>query len=129
MREGPFDAPWAAAIRDQITQVADAAGISFRPPVTSSGRGPSAEDVAAAEDMSEGDRQEMIEGMVQGLADRLAAEGGPAEDWARLIGALVVLDRRDEAEEILADARSTFASEPEALATIEAAAQRAGLDP
>lgn len=129
MREGPFDAPWAAAIRNQITQVADAAGISFRPPVTSSGRGPSAEDVAAADNMSEGDRQEMIEGMVQGLADRLAAEGGPAEDWARLIGALVVLDRRDEAEDILADARSTFASEPEALATIEAAAQRAGISP
>jgi cytochrome c-type biogenesis protein CcmH len=65
--------------------------------------------------------------MVSGLGERLAAEGGPPEDWAQLIRSLGVLGRRDEAARILAEARDAHAGDAAALASIEAAARDAGL--
>ena len=60
-----------------------------------------------------------IRSMVEGLAQRLAASGGSAEDWARLIRALTVLKEIDRAKLILAEARQKFAAEPEQLQRIE----------
>lgn len=132
MMQSPADAPWVGPIRAQIGLVARQAGIPFSPPPAfPSGpdgpSGPSAEDIQAAEDMSPQDRQAMIRSMVEGLAERLSGEGGPPADWARLIGALVVLGERDRAAAILTEARSTFDGNADALAEIEAAATRAGL--
>lgn len=123
------DSPWNAPVRAQITDVARQAGIDFTlPPEPETGlRGPSAEDVAAARDMSTEDRQAMIRSMVDGLADRLADEGGPPAEWARLISALGVLGETDQARAIFADARETFAGNDAALAQITAAAQSAGV--
>ena len=126
------NAPWVPPIRAQIEEVAQAAGIRYTPPAASPapfapGRGPSAEDVEAASDMTPEERQEMIRGMVDGLAERLADEGGPPEDWARLINALGVLGDRDRAAAIWTEAQTSFADNPQGLATIRAAAQRAGV--
>ena len=96
------------------------------PPEGASGRGPSAADMQAAAEMSEEERQQMIGGMVEGLAARLAASGGPAQDWARLIGALGVLGQTDRARGIWAEARLAFADRPEDLALIDAAARAQG---
>jgi cytochrome c-type biogenesis protein CcmH len=85
-------------------------------------RGPTAEQVEAAQAMAPEDQRAMIEGMVAGLAERLATEGGPPEDWARLIGAQIVLGRTEDAAAIAAEARTVFADLPEALALIDAAA-------
>ena len=79
--------------------------------------------------MAPADQQAMIAGMVDGLAARLAAEGGPPEDWARLIRSLGVLGRKDEAQAILAEARETHAGDAAGLAAIEAAGREAGLAP
>lgn len=132
LRQSPADAPWIPPIREQITRVAREAGVNFTmPPEPQTGgtqlRGPSAEDVEATRDMTPEDRQAMIEGMVQGLAARLADEGGPPEEWARLISALGVLGDLDQARAIYDNARSAFAGEDAALAQIEAAANRAGI--
>ena len=126
------NAPWVPPIRAQIEEVAQAAGIRYTPPAASAapfapGRGPSAEDVEAASEMTPEERQEMIRGMVDGLAERLADEGGPPEDWARLINALGVLGDRDRAAAIWTEAQTSFADNPQGLATIRAAAQRAGV--
>ena len=115
------DAPWVPVIRAEIEGIAAAAGIDYTPPET---RGPSAADVAAAQDMTAEERQEMIRGMVEGLADRLATDGGPPEDWARLIGALGVLGDTERARAVADEALEVFADSPEALAAIEAAAAR-----
>ena len=72
-------------------------------------------------------RQAMIRGMVDGLAERLATEGGPAEDWARLIRALGVLGDTDRARAIWDEARTVFADTP-GLPTVQAAAEAAGLN-
>jgi cytochrome c-type biogenesis protein CcmH len=123
LAEGPPDAPWIAPIEAEIDEVARLAGLPPRaaPP------GPGPADVDAAAGMPPEERQAMIEGMVQQLSDRLAAQGGPPEDWARLIRSLGVLGRRDEAAAILAEAREKHADDPAALAAIDAAARDAGL--
>jgi cytochrome c-type biogenesis protein CcmH len=87
-------------------------------------RGPSAADIAAASEMSAEDRAEMIRGMVNGLSDRLATDGGPPPDWARLITALGVLGETDRARAIAAEAREVFADDAGALAVIADAEAR-----
>ncbi len=62
------------------------------------------------------------------MAEELSTEGGPPAKWAQLISALGVLGERERAQTILNEARGTFADQPGALAEIEAAAIRAGLD-
>ena len=122
LETGTPDAPWMPVIRAEIAAVAAAAGVAYTPPEQ---RGPTAADIEAAGEMSEGDRQEMIRGMVQGLSDRLATDGGPPEDWVRLITALGVLGENARARAIADEAVQVFANAPDALAAIEAA--RAGL--
>jgi len=127
LEESNPDDPWVPAIRGTIEELAQIAGVRYTlPPETAGGRGPSASDMQAAAGMTEAERQQMIGGMVEGLAARLANGGGPAEDWARLIGALGVLGQGDRARAIWAEARLVFADRPEDLALIDAAAQAQG---
>lgn len=90
-------------------------------------RGPSASDIAAAEDMAPEDRQAMIAGMVATLSNRLANEGGPASDWARLISSYGILGETEAAAAIWAEARVAFAADAEAMAVLQTAAEQAGV--
>lgn len=126
--EGPEEAPWIAPIRAQIGMLAAAAGVDYTPPpAPGAAPGPDAADVAAAAGMSDEDRQGMIRSMVDRLSDRLATEGGPPEDWARLISSLGVLGDGDRAAEIWAEAQTVFAGDEAGLATVRAAAEQAGV--
>lgn len=128
--EGPPDAPWIGPIRMQIEEIAYRAGQhNYVLPPAEDRPGPGAEDIEAAGQMTEEERAEMIRGMVAGLAERLATEGGPASDWARLIRAYGVLGEAETAAPVLEEARAAFADDPEGLAEIEAAASDAGLAP
>jgi cytochrome c-type biogenesis protein CcmH len=44
------------------------------------------------------EQQEMIAGMVSGLADRLASEGGTIEEWTQLVRSYLVLGDVDKAQ-------------------------------
>lgn len=124
--EGPPDAPWIAAARAGAEEAAQLAGLP--PPVfPDQAPGLYAEAFAAAEAMSPEERHAMIEDMVGRLADRLATEGGSPADWARLIRALGVLGREDEASAILAEAQEAHAGNAAGLAEIDGAAADAGL--
>lgn len=119
-------APWVAPIRAQITQLAAAAGEPYTlPPLP----GPTEADIAASQDLSEADRTAMIQGMVAQLSDRLAAEGGPPADWARLITSLGVLGQTDQARAILTEAQALFADQPAAMTLLGQAAKEAGIAP
>ena len=120
--------PWVTSIRERIEQVAELAGIRYALP-SASGDGPSAEDMAAAGEMSPEDRQQMIEGMVAQLSDRLAVDGGAVEDWNKLIRSLAVLERKDEAQEIYDEARAKFEGRPAELSFLKQAAVESGLTP
>lgn len=129
LEEGPESAPWIPAIRSAIQDLAWLAGDDeYRAPAPVADLpGPDADALSAAGDMSETDRQQMIQDMVARLQDRLATQGGSPDEWARLISALVVLERVDEATAILTEARQRFADNAGALAPIEAAATQSGL--
>jgi cytochrome c-type biogenesis protein CcmH len=128
LAESAPGAPWVQPIQLQIEEIAMLAGQQVnladlaQPRAPAPQTGPSAEDIAAAQDMAPEDQAAMIEGMVQGLAARLADEGGPPEDWARLIGAYLVLGNTDAAQAVFDNARDVFGDAPDALAVIEAAA-------
>jgi cytochrome c-type biogenesis protein CcmH len=129
LREGPEDAPWIGPVRAQIMSVAELAGVRYDLPQVGSGvaRGPSADDIEAASTMSAEERMEMIGGMVAGLSDRLAREGGPPQDWARLITSLGVLGETERAAAIHRNALEVFAGDAGALDLVNDAGQRAGV--
>lgn len=132
-RSAPSD-PWVPAIRNEIDELAWLAGVKYQAPDLEAPapaapqlRGPTSEDVEAAQDLSAEDRAAMIEGMVAGLAERLDTEGGSPQEWARLIAAYGVLGKPDEAQETFDAAQEVFADQPEILSMLQSAAQSAGL--
>jgi len=127
LAESSPDAPWVDPIRSGIEELASRAGVRYELPPRETARGPSAADIEAAEDMDPEARREMIRGMVAQLSDRLATEGGTAEDWARLINAYGTLGERAQAARIWDEAQSVFADSPERLATVRGAAEAAGV--
>lgn len=128
LEEGPEAAPWMPVIRAQIGLLARAAGVDYSPPpVPAAAAGPDAGQVAVAAEMTPEERQEMIRGMVEGLSDRLARDGGPAEDWARLVSSLGVLGETERARAAYVKARAAHAGDAAALATLATAAAQAGV--
>ena len=68
--------------------------------------GPSRADIEAAQQMSPVERQEMIRGMVQRLADRMKDNPGDIAGWRRLAGAYRVLGENAKAGEAEAKANA-----------------------
>jgi cytochrome c-type biogenesis protein CcmH len=126
LREGPADAPWMEPIRAGLQDVADRAGIKYQLP---DAKGPNADDVANAATMTPAERQDMIKGMVGGLETRLMTDGGPLEDWLKLMNALSVLGDKPRAKAAYDAAAQRFASDTAAMAKIESAASDAGITP
>jgi cytochrome c-type biogenesis protein CcmH len=118
------DSLHATLARSGIADVAYLSGRDYSPPQLP---GPTAEQVAAAEEMSPEDRIVMIRGMVAQLSERLATEGGTAEEWARLISSYGVLGETEQAQAIWDEAQGRFAESPDAITLLRAAALDAGL--
>ncbi|MGV6848872.1 MAG: c-type cytochrome biogenesis protein CcmI [Marinibacterium sp.] len=127
LRTSAPDAPWVAPIEAQIGDMARLAGVEYEPVARPALPGPDADAVAAAQDMTPEERAQMISGMVDRLANRLATEGGTVAEWARLISVLGVQGDTERAARIYAEARSKFGDTPEAMAQIDAAARQAGV--
>ena len=108
------DAPWVSAVKARLAKLK---GEPAPPEVASSG----------IEGMS-ADQQQMVRGMVERLATRLAKSGGGAEEWARLIRAYSVLHETDKAKETLAAARTALANDAKAGAGLAALARDLGLE-
>lgn len=136
IRRTPADAPWLDTVRTKrrevLAELGNPAGRpepATLPPLGAAGPGPTASDVDAAADMDAGDRKAMIEGMVDQLATRLAAEPADRDGWLRLIRSYVVLERVDDAKAAVVKARAAFADDPAALAVINEAAGALGIEP
>lgn len=129
LEQGPPDAPWVPSVTSQIGRLASLAGVEYTPPESlTAAPGPDAGDIAAAAALSDEDRMAMVRGMVEGLNDRLASQGGSAAEWARLISALGVLGETDRARAIWTEARAVFAASGADLAALDEAARQAGLN-
>jgi cytochrome c-type biogenesis protein CcmH len=104
LASSPADAPWADAVRQELAALGTPQSAAS----------------------SAGDPQigpEAIAGMVAGLASRLEAQGGSAEEWARLMRSYAVLGQRDKATDAAKRAREALAQDTEALKTIDSMAQ------
>lgn len=127
----PADAPWVPAVRRALASigqpVAPALGAVAGGAPIAGAAAPSAADVAAASQMSEQDRGEMIRGMVGRLAGRLKENGGDVDGWQRLMRAYMVLGERDKAQAAAADARKALAGDPDKLRQIENMIRSLGL--
>ncbi len=88
--------------------------------------GPSAEDIAAAQDLSTSDRDEMILGMVESLSARLAADPNDPQGWERLLRSRRVLGQTEAAK---ADMIALRAALPNQADEIIAATGWASADP
>ena len=113
-----------ASARAQVSDAAFRAGVEYAVPEA---RGPTFEQMDAASDMSPEDQQAMIGGMVSGLASRLANEGGPAQDWARLIRAYGVLGDQEAARMVWTEAQQVFVSSMRGMEILTNAARDAGV--
>ena len=108
------NAPWVSAVKSRLAKLK---GEPAPPEVATAG----------VEGMS-ADQQQMVRGMVERLATRLAKSGGGAEEWARLIRAYSVLHEKDKAKETLAAARTALAGDAKAGAGLAALARDLGLE-
>jgi cytochrome c-type biogenesis protein CcmH len=120
---GPADAPWRPGIEQHIAEVSRRVSGSAK----DTPRGPTAQDVAAAQQLTDEQRSQMIAGMVDGLAQRLERDGKDLAGWLRLVNAYVVLGRGSDARTALAKARQQLASDDKAMAELAALAKRLGL--
>lgn len=119
--------PWYQPLREQIESMAADAGVRYQRPEPTVFSGPTAHDITDSGQLSTAERNEMIQGMVNGLSERLATEGGPSQDWARLITALSVLGEKARAVAIWQEAQTVFASSASDLNVVNSAATQAGL--
>lgn len=123
--DAPPNADWRQSVEQRIAELEQRMGAGATP---EDGRGPTAEDIAAAEKLAPADRAAMIQQMVEGLAQRLEADGTDLAGWQRLLRAYTVLGQKDKANEALTKARKAFADDAPALAALDDLARRLGLD-
>ncbi|WP_446686609.1 c-type cytochrome biogenesis protein CcmI [Rhizobium laguerreae] len=99
-KQSPADAPWLPLVNEHIAMNggaksgADPAAPGGDPAAPGN---PTQQDVAAAETMSAGDRQQMIRGMVESLDAKLREEPNNFEGWVRLVRSYAVLNDKDRA--------------------------------
>ena len=126
----PGDAPWLPMVVGRINEAALAQGIDIEGRLNlaeNTSPGPSQEDIAAAQEMTPEEQQQMIMSMVNGLAERLEAEPNNPDGWARLMQAYMVLGREDDAKAAFEKASSVFADQPELIARFDSLAQEIGI--
>lgn len=116
LESAPADAPWRPLVQEALVR----AGV-VAPKLSD-------DTIAAAKDMTEGDRNTMIRGMVDRLATRLKDNGNDVEGWLRLVRAYMVLGERDKAQAALADARQAVGSDAARLQLLNDGLKSLGLD-
>jgi cytochrome c-type biogenesis protein CcmH len=112
LSSAPPGAAWAEAVSARIARI--------------EGVPPGGGAVAA---LQGDERMAAIRGMVEGLAARLQAQGGTAQEWAQLVRARAVLGERDAAAQALKTALAAHASDANAVEQLRALAREAGVEP
>ena len=135
IRSAPPGAPWAVEVRDFVQKIAAERKIDISgrlPPietaqVPSAPRGPTAEQMAAAQGMSEADRQQMVQGMVTGLAERLKQNPRDRAGWERLLRARMVMGDSQQAAVDYRTARQALSGSPPDQQALRATAAQLGI--
>jgi cytochrome c-type biogenesis protein CcmH len=122
----PADAPWRVLLQGQIERIAKQfkldpaklapAGVKAPSPAASTASpGPSAADIAAAQNMTPAEREQVVRGMVGKLAAQLQQQPDDLEGWRRLGRAYGVLGEPGKAADALAHAAKLAPENPDVL--------------
>lgn len=117
LTDAPPMAPWVPLVREALARV-DSAPLP----------GPSAEDIAAAQQMKPEDQAAMIRGMVERLAARLKQDGSDVEGWLRLVRAYTVMGDKNRAREAAGEARRAVGTDAEKLRRLDDLVKGLGLE-
>ena len=107
LADAPAGAPWRQTVADRLAELLPggapggaSAGTAGPSPSSAAAAvpGPTAQDVAAAQAMTPDQRQAMIRGMVERLAQRLEQQPDDKAGWERLARAYDVLGEPDKAQ-------------------------------
>jgi cytochrome c-type biogenesis protein CcmH len=118
LAKGPVDAPWRPLVTAALTRVV---GEPAAPAL-------SGETMAAAKDLKPGDREAMIKGMVERLANRLKQNGDDVEGWLRLVRAYLVMGDQEKAKSAQTEARQAVSGDAERLKQLNDGLKNMGLD-
>lgn len=132
---GPADAPWQADLRARISETSAKLGVDVSSRLKGGGavlpatQAPPLEPstIEAASSLPAGERQAMIDDMVDRLATRLKANPKDPDGWIRLLRSRMVLKQADLAKSDLAAARAGLAGDPDGLRRVNAAAAEFGV--
>lgn len=100
----PSDAPWLPLVRQHIAGLERGAEPK---PATAPGN-PTADDIAEAQAMSAGDRQQMIADMIGSLEAKLKDDPNNFEGWMRLVRSHAVMGDKNKAAAALKQALTAF---------------------
>jgi cytochrome c-type biogenesis protein CcmH len=135
------DEPWAGELRERTLALArelkvDVSGRIPSTVVTQAGsdarnikglRAPTAEEIQSVRALPADQQQNIIRGMVSGLAERLEMSPRDEEGWLRLIRSRVVLGEEQAARDALAQALKVFSDDAKAGARIATVARGLGV--
>ncbi|MCY1664156.1 c-type cytochrome biogenesis protein CcmI [Rhizobium sp. SL86] len=120
--DSPPGAAWTQLVAEHIAKNGGAPAAATKAPGN-----PGADDIAAAQQLSATDRQQMIAGMVESLAARLKDDPNNIEGWLRLVRSYKVLGRDESAGEALKTGLKTFPPTGEEGRRLLALAREMGL--
>lgn len=128
---GPADATWQADVRRQIAETSRKLGVDVSSRLkqggTSAAGAPAALDastVQAASQLPAGERQAMIDGMVERLAAKLKANPDNPDGWVQLLRSRMVLKQDEQAAKDLSAARAALSGKAEGLRKVNEAATK-----
>lgn len=152
LRESPAGAPWISSVRETVVQAAQKNNIdvsdrlpaapaapAMPPPsgmaggsdassvATSGIPGPTQEQMRAASGLPPGQQEAMVQGMVDGLANRLKANPKDADGWIRLMRARMVLGQQQQAQQALREGLAAFPTDQAARTHITDGARTLGV--
>ncbi len=117
----PADAPWRPLVQAALSQAGGSVAQRNDAP------GPTADDIAAAKDLNETDRNVMVRGMVDRLATRLKQDGNDVQGWLRLVRAYMVLGENETARQAVSDAQRIFEKDEQRLRELNDGVKQLGI--
>lgn len=122
LAHAPANAPYRPLVQQSLARVDPKA------PAPPAAPGPSAGDVAAAQELTPEQRAEMIRGMVDRLAERLKGDGSDIDGWMRLVRAYMVLGEPDKARAAAAEGRRALGADAEKRRRLDELVKGLGLE-
>lgn len=125
LAKAPANAPYRTLIQRSLARVEPKAPAvePNAPP-----QGPTQDDMAAAQQLTPEQRQEMIRGMVNRLAERLKTDASDFEGWLRLVRAYAVMGDKDKAREAAQSARGAIGDDAEKRKRLDELAKGLGIE-